>query len=347
MPAARVLGGGIGALCCAALLRRKGWNVALCLPPQTQSPTVVLNAVTIQLIHNIFGDVSHVLRDAQPIKRHYINWGDNRAEEFTSTSGFTLRGNDLSARLLDLLSHDSQLIVTDETWAEPFDWQIYAAKSRSNDVRFGQRCAISVDVTLHEDSDFTTSFIEATPGGWLFLAPTAPGRAVLQAVVPEKPKDLSQNLRSLLDHTRRIKRIVADFASAAFAVDCAPKKLHRLDGPNWLATGTAACSYDPLCGDGTGCAIRAAILGAAVLEGIDRGTTKESLLTYYNLRLTYAFYTHLRSCLSLYSSASFNEIWREELNVTQEGLREVEQELASMSTNHYRLNNFELLPMSA
>lgn len=353
MASAEVFGGGIGALCCAALLRRKGWNVTLSLPPKTQSPTVVLNPVTIQIIHEIFGDANYVLRNAQPISRHYINWGDNRPDEYTPSSGFTLTADLLSSRVLDLLKQDSQLII-DNTGSEPsegtFDWQVYAMNTGRTETparRFGERCAISVDVTLHDDSDNATSFIEATPGGWLFLAPVAPGRAVLQAVVPEKSSEIGATVRALLDHTKEIKRVVKDFEGDPFVVNCAPKKLSRMDGPNWLATGTAAFSYDPLCGDGTGYALRAAILAAAVLDGIDRGTTKESLISYYKLRLTYAFYTHLRSCVSLYSSASFNEIWHRDLNVTTEGLREVEQELAGMSTNHYRLNEFELLPMSA
>ena len=351
MPSARVIGGGIGALCCAALLRRKGWDVTLCLPPKTQSPAVVLNAVTIQIIHDIFGDVNYLLQDAQPIKRHYINWGDNRPDEFTPCSAFALTADVLSARLFDLLKQDSQLIIAGESDADSkFDWDIYAANGQRTIIpprRFGRRSAICVDVTLHDDGDSTTSFIEATPGGWLFLAPVARGRAVLQAVVPEKPADVVQTTRALLDPTKQIKRIVKDLADAAFTVECAPKKLDRMDGPNWLATGTAACSYDPLCGDGTGYAIRAAILAAAVLDGIDRETKKESLLTYYKLRLTYAFYTHLRSCLSLYSSASFNHIWRRELSMMEDGLGKVEQELSNMSTTQYQLNGFELLAMSA
>src|SRR5689334_20505960 len=166
-------------------------------------------------------------------------------------------------------------------------------------------------------------------------------------IVPEKPDESVQTLRTLLDQTKEIKRLVCDVSEGTFAVQCAPKKLREMNGANWLATGTAACSYDPLCGDGTGYAIRAAILAAAVLEGIDRGTPRESLLSYYKLRLTYAFYTHIRSCLALYSDAGFNDSWGSELAMMQAGVREVEQELSNMSMHQYRLDEFELSPVAA
>ncbi|HKR21998.1 MAG TPA: hypothetical protein VJS17_05345 [Pyrinomonadaceae bacterium] len=315
----------------------------------------MLNAVTIQLIHDIFGDVNYVLRGAHPVNRHYINWGDNRPGEFTPSSGFTLTADVLSTRLFDLLRWDSRLIIDGESDAESkFDWDVYAANTRrigNTDIssrRFGQRYAISFDVTLRDDVDCTTSFIEATPRGWLFLAPLGQGRAVLQAVVPDEPRNFIATTRTLLASTKEIKRNVEEFklAHRPFAIDCAPEKLSRMHGANWLATGTAACSYDPLCGDGTGYAIRAAILAAAVLEGIDRGTTREGLLTYYKLRISYAFYTHLRSCVSLYSTASYADIWRGELDNMEEGISALEKELSRMTTNHYRLHEFELLPMN-
>jgi flavin-dependent dehydrogenase len=262
--------------------------------------------------------------------------------------------------LLDLLRRDTHLTVSENIKREPseptFDWHIYANSGPRQDVnnstvlparKFGQRYAMSIEVMLSDDSSCQTSFIEATPGGWLFLAPIARGRAVLQAVVPEKPTEIDQTTRELLAHTKELKRIVQKVVGGTAMFECAPKKTIKMDGATWLATGTAACSYDPLCGDGAGYAMRAAILAAAVLEGIDRGGSKESLLSYYKLRLTYAFYTHVRSCLSIYSAANLNESWREELTRMAQGLCEVEQELSSMTTNPYRLNGFELMPLGS
>jgi flavin-dependent dehydrogenase len=331
----------------------------LSLPPKSQSPAVTLNAVTVRLLHDIFGDMNYVLRDAQLINQHHINWDRNSSDEFTPSSGITLDGGVLSARLLDVLRQDAQIIVSQETRGErdegSFEWRVYATNGPSADnnnssivpTSFGQRHAISAEVLLHDDSECATSRIESTPAGWLFLAPLAKGRGVLQGIVSQKPNDSGQTLRAVLGQTRQIKHIVRHVSATTYAVPCAPKKLSEMSGANWLATGTAACSYDPLCGDGTGYAVRAAILAAAVLEAIDRGTPTKSLLNYYKLRLTYAFYTHIRSCLSLYLDGGFDDSWRSELALMQAGVREVEQELLNMSTDQYRLDEYELSPAVA
>jgi len=47
--------------------------------------------------------------------------------------------------------------------------------------------------------------------------------------------------------------------------------LARLRGPDWLACGTAAVAFDPICGDGTAQAMREAILGCAVITAIGEG----------------------------------------------------------------------------
>ena len=39
-------------------------------------------------------------------------------------------------------------------------------------------------------------------------------------------------------------------------------------GPGWLSCGTAALSFDPICGDGTGHAVREGILAAAVIFAV-------------------------------------------------------------------------------
>ena len=60
-----------------------------------------------------------------------------------------------------------------------------------------------------------------------------------------------------------------------------PRVAWSLAGSHWLACGTAALAFDPLCGDGTGHAIREAILAAAVLRAIQRGANVDELLNHY------------------------------------------------------------------
>lgn len=354
MRAVSIVGDGVTALCCARLLRNKGWEVTLFKRRQQSSVPVVLNSVTIQLISDIFGDADHIFAGTQPINRHYADWDSDLAGQFSASPGLALHGNDLSARLSEVSTRDPQLRVRIGTPPDKFrkagEWVIYAMNvpdsSNLNSIkscRYGRRSAILSEVTLLHGVDWTTSWTEATPKGWLFLAPLGNGHALLQAVVPKPSVQTSHTLHHLLDLSQKIKHLIRGVETEAKTIPCAPAKLAEFSGDHWLAIGGLACSYDPICGDGTGYAIRGAILAAAALDATERGTASDTFLDYYKLRTTFAFYTHIRACLSIYSRAGFNRSWNDELSVMKKGLHDLEQELSRTRSIEYGLNGFDLV----
>ena len=73
-----------------------------------------------------------------------------------------------------------------------------------------------------------------------------------------------------------------------------------LGANSWLACGTAAMAFDPICGDGTAHAIREAILAAAVIRALANGGPADELLAHYEARLTAGFHRHLTLCRQFY-----------------------------------------------
>jgi flavin-dependent dehydrogenase len=104
-------------------------------------------------------------------------------------------------------------------------------------------------------------------------------------------------------------------------------------------------AFDPLCGDGTGHAVREAILAAAVIRAIAEGGDTDSLLAHYQKRLLAAFQKHLELCLRFYDPGHGGEWWQRESDAVRRGLawcaaqRDPEPEFA------YRLSGFELQPV--
>ena len=73
--------------------------------------------------------------------------------------------------------------------------------------------------------------------------------------------------KRLLAASRVIREQIADAQPGARASFQPIRELFRLSArTGWLACGTAAMAFDPLCGDGTAHAIREAILASAVIR---------------------------------------------------------------------------------
>jgi hypothetical protein len=68
-------------------------------------------------------------------------------------------------------------------------------------------------------------------------------------------------------------------------------------------------ALDPICGDGSGHAVREAILAAAVL----RGDATVEMLEHYQARLRIAFERHVSLCRSYYVSGRAGPWWDREI----------------------------------
>ena len=121
-----------------------------------------------------------------------------------------------------------------------------------------------------------------------------------------------------------------------------PRIVDPFCAPGWLACGSAALAFAPLCGDGTGNAVREAILAAAVIRAAAGGGDVDRLLAHYRARLIAGFFRHLELCRGFYLSGNCGPWWEREIAALEEGIAWCGLALRSSGAFHYRLNGLEL-----
>jgi hypothetical protein len=200
--------------------------------------------------------------------------------------------------------------------------------------RFGSRNASAPQVELKLTAEPAACWVESIEDGWLFLIASAPGSGWL----------LSVGLRphELLDQSRLIREQIAGFQPAAAQFAASPRIAAPLAEPGWIACGTAAMAFDPLCGDGTAHAVREAILATAVIGAAARGDDPGRLMAHYEARLTAGFRRHLAHCLEYYASGCRGPWWESEAKSVAQGLDWCGRRLSAHATFQYRLDGFEL-----
>jgi hypothetical protein len=150
----------------------------------------------------------------------------------------------------------------------------------------------------------------------------------------------------LLDDLMARSRLVADqiveVAASPGKFPAHPRIADPLCGEGWLACGTAALGFDPLCGDGTGNAVREAILVSAAVRAIADGADVSAVLAHYRARLLGGFARHLEICQDFYSRGRCGDWWDQERVALQPGIEWSRQKLADAPASRYRLNGFAL-----
>jgi len=208
---------------------------------------------------------------------------------------------------------------------------------------FGSRTAVVRQVELAGgNAQPDACWIESVENGWLFLLPTLQGQGSLISVGGETRRLLS-NSRLVASQVHSIdESVVAEFAAY-------PRILSRLcgdrggdkAGAGWLACGSAAMSFDPLCGEGTGNAAREAILASAALKAIRAGESREDVLSEYSMRLMLGFLRHLENCREFYRPETSSEFWHSELQSIETGIAWTKTQLEGQRPN-FRLMDFTL-----
>src|SRR3954468_8662042 len=158
--------------------------------------------------------------------------------------------------------------------------------------RFGSRRATAVKAKIKDPADLSACMIESLEEGWLFLIPRTADEAWLIGV--------GGTIKDLIGQSSLIAARVELIGSAAGDFETAPSIFTPLSGEGWLACGTAAISFDPICGDGTAQAVREAILAVAVVNGLVHGGDRAALLAHYEAVLTAAMRRHLVLCADFY-----------------------------------------------
>src|SRR6185369_3869738 len=138
--------------------------------------------------------------------------------------------------------------------------------------------------------------------GWLFLLPSENATGWLLSV--------GESFETVLGLSRLVKSQILEMSPAKGAFASHPRLALPLSEPGWLACGTGALAFDPLCGDGAGNAAREAILGSAVVCAAIAGDDVDRLVRYYEARLLMGFKRHLSLCLDFYKSGGVSDWWK-------------------------------------
>lgn len=329
MEPALIRGDGLTAWCCLRLLSRAG--VPAHLDPgqdRPRIPALMIGETAQRILCDIFDDGT--LFDGLPsVRRRVSAWG--AAPVTVPHAAVVIPERDL----LDRVRQRTPVPPAAELIAPA--WTIHTSRplpSPAREEAFGSRKAAASLALLHRRASAETCWAEAMKDGWLFLLPVGEGRAWLLAVGAPRETLLasSELVQAQLD---AVQPVGGEFS-------CHPRIADPVAGSGWLACGTAAAAFDPLCGDGSGYAARGAILASAVVAAASRGENAASLIGHYQRCLLGGFERHLEACLGFYGSGVNGEWWQRESEALRRGLAWRRQRAAPEKPFAYRLKGFGL-----
>ncbi|MEQ8965515.1 MAG: hypothetical protein RID91_06800 [Azospirillaceae bacterium] len=292
-------GRGPAGLTAARLLARSGIEARLIGGAPAGGPVLLLNPGTCRLLCELWD-----LRVADLPARHRLAYRAvhppaPEPPALVEQHGLVVDGAALAAFLDDRLAAMHPGVAReDEPDAAPVGWRLLAsgralgdgaAAAEARVERIGRAVCAAVEVAPGEGFRDDRAVFEAVPGGWLFLLPLGPERALLQAQ-REAPAPGEDPVAADLAHSRAVAAVIGDMAGAPARVfEAMPRLARPTAGPGWLAIGDAAMGLPPVTGDGVGNGLRTAILAAAVLRALRRGEPTEAVLAHYDSRLVQAF----------------------------------------------------------
>ena len=303
-----IRGAGVAACCCAHLL-----DAAVQEADRPRLPAILVNDATQQLMCEVFGR-GDLFAGLPIIERRVVLWGTGKTVELPHRA-VVVSEEELRARLVPRVADDGDA-----------GWAIYAARRRAGCIEhgFGSRYATAIPVTLRGDA--TACWVESVEGGWLFLLP-----GWLLAVGGEAGE--------LLAASRLVAGQIDLCQGDGARFPAYPRIVDPLCAPGWIACGSAALGFDPLCGDGTGYSVREGILAAAVVRAVRRGGDVNGLLEHYRRRTIAAFRRHLGLCREFYRTGGSGVWWREELEGIERGI----EWCGAEPRFRYRLSGYDLL----
>ena len=322
-----IQGDGIAARCCARLLEGEDFCVAIQSPPRRKIPAIMVGDTTQRLFRDAFRQ-DDLFRGSPAISRRVVAWGPDSNALVLPHSAAIINEQDL----LESLKPPAGVADTEHA-----AWTIVASRPLPEgciEQHFGSRSATAVQVRLREAVDKSTCWVESLENGWLFLIPDRQGAGWLLAV--------GEFDDSGLGGSRLVSRQISEIAAEHTEFPSYPRIAWPLCGPGWLSCGTGAMAFDPLCGDGSGYAIREAILAAAVLRCIQRGGDQAALLSHYRWRLLAGFKRHLEVCEGFYRTGGSTPWWQAQLQAVRTGWEWCARELGSGVAAQYQLRGFDL-----
>ena len=329
-----IRGDGIAACCCAHLLATAGFRVAMEKADRTPVPAVLLSARTQALIGDVFGR-RDLFTGLPRIEKRSVAWGPHSESLVLAHSSLIVSEAELAERLRPSGPLDGPKSEWDPRWT------ILASRSLPTSIverRFGSRMASALRVELTCGIDTSTCWIESLECGWLFLIPSGDNAGWLLAVGGAH--------ELLLAQSRIVAQLIEGVCGNAAQFPAYPRIADPPCGPGWLACGSAALAFDPLCGDGSGNAIREAILAAAVVRAVAQGAHEEDVLAHYRARLLAGFRKHLELCRQFYAAGHSGPWWNTELDFLQQGIEWCARQMNDSKPFQYGLRGFELHAIS-
>ena len=336
-PAVLLRGGGVSIATCAHLLALDGFCLAgAAVEPRAPVPMIMLSDPALALLRDIFGQ-PRLFATLPRIERRVVSWGGSVSAPLPHGAA-VVTGAQIEAELGLPALPAGFPPAADEAHA-PF--AIHGAPPFPEPAlrRFGRREAVAAPVTLRAGADRATCHVEATPEGWLFLIPQGANAAWLLGV--------GRSPEALLAQSRLIAPLIDTLGPAGARFETAPRLLDRLAGPDWIACGTAAIAFDPICGDGTAQAAREAILAAAVLAAIRDGGDRQALLGHYRAMLIAAMRRHLQVSLPFYRAGGDTPWWREQADALAQGHAWCTGQLARVPEPRFMLRGNRLFAREA
>jgi hypothetical protein len=336
-----ISGAGIAASCSAYLLAEQGFSVNLQRISRVRPTRILLGEQTQSLFREIFA-APHLFAEAPHIRRRIVAWGENAQTLELPHSGVVFSEQELLNGLWHRVA--ARTPVPSPAGAAENTWTINSAHKSGSPKEcqgFGARQASTTKVRLAEQAPQDCCWVESLPDGWLFLLSYGEGHAMLIST--------GYSPAGLIEQSHLIARQIAtleDVPAPAHLFPAYPQILPELCGHHWLACGSAAMSFDPLCGEGAAHALREALLAAAVVRGAAKGHSMEKLLAHYQTRLMQGFLRHLQVCLPFYQRGGQGEFWETEAAALKSGIAWIQSRLQNQAPAHYRLVGYDLEPIA-
>jgi hypothetical protein len=326
-----VRGDGVAAACCVRSLSAFNLPVSIVKAVRPKLSAVLMGQATQSLLTDLFMD-QNLFQGLPCVRKRVVAWGPSSQTTVLPHSALVISEHDL----LELLW--SRVPKPIEPPRDTTAWEIISTRTENpvpDEKRFGARSAFVSNVQLNSGADRESCWAESLEDGWLFLFPVRGASACLISVGGPAP--------SLISQSRLVAAQVEAPITSAAEFPAYPRILSELCGSGWLACGTAAVAFDPLCGEGVANAVREAILASALIRAAMQGSDVESLLAHYNARLMSGFLRHLQMCHHYYSTGGTGPFWRSELQLLQLGIEWLSQRLHPQPSPRYRLVGFELV----
>ncbi len=326
-----IYGRGVAACTCAHLLRTASVPVLQQGAGRARLPAIVVPGATQALIRDVFG--RDIFGGLHRIERRVVAWGPTVPAASFAHDAVVISEQELTDRLGGGVGQE----ILERT-----EWAVIAQKPLPElcvEHAFGTRRASAVPVVLAERADAGACVIESLEDGWLFLVPVSRERGWLLAV--------GGPAGSMLASSGLVVEWIAETGDQTADFAAYPRIADPPGGAGWLAGGSAAIGFDPLCGDGTGNAVREAILAAAVIRAAASGGEVAGLVAHYRSRLIAGFQRHLELCRQFYQTGGTGGWWQTELALLMQGIDWCRRELAGSPGFQYRLDGFELKSIGA